>query len=55
MHSNLFEKAREWKERILQIDPALEIEVGDLSPVISAHVGEGTIGLMWFEKKTSDK
>lgn len=55
IHSNLFEKAREWKERLLQIDPALEIEVGDLSPVISAHVGEGTIGLMWFEKKTSDK
>lgn len=55
IHSNLFEKAGEWKARLSQIDPSLEIEVGDLSPVISAHVGEGTIGLMWFEKKPSEK
>ncbi len=51
IHSNLIEKAREWKERLSHIDPSLSIEVGDLSPVISAHVGEGTIGLMWFEKR----
>ncbi|WP_162596029.1 DegV family protein [Bacillus sp. CGMCC 1.16541] len=51
IHSEVSEKAEEWKRRLLEIDPSFTIEMGPLSPVVGTHVGAGTIGLMWFERR----
>lgn len=52
IHSEILEKAEEWKQRLLEIDPNFNVEIGPLSPVVGTHVGAGTIGLMWFERRT---
>ncbi|MDA1674848.1 DegV family protein [Bacillus cereus group sp. TH152-1LC] len=49
-HANHINKANEFKEKVLDINSSIQVEIGDLSPVISAHVGEGSFVLFWFEK-----
>lgn len=49
-HANHIDKANELKEKVLDINGSIQVEIGNLSPVISAHVGEGSFVLFWFEK-----
>lgn len=49
VHSEFEEKALAWKKDIITMFPSLEINIGTLSPAIGAHVGAGTIGILWFE------
>lgn len=49
-HANNIEQANKLKDKVLDINHSIQVEIGDLSPVISAHVGEGSFVLFWFEK-----
>lgn len=48
-HSNNIEKANDIREKVLSVHPNIHVKIGDLSPVISAHVGKGSFVLFWFE------
>lgn len=45
MHANALEEAKSLREQLLEQLDCTQIETYDLSPVIGAHVGPGTIGL----------
>jgi len=45
MHANAFEEAKNLQAQLLEQLDCTQIEIYDLSPVIGAHVGPGTIGL----------
>lgn len=49
MHMQNVEDATTLKEAIAEIYPNIKIHVLPLSLVVSAHVGEGTIGLTWAQ------
>lgn len=49
-HANAYDKAIEYKNAILGTYPNQKVDICELSPVITAHVGEGTVALFWFEK-----
>ena len=51
VHGNNIEKTQEYIKKIKTINPDFHVEIGDLSPTVAAHVGEGTITLFWFEKE----
>jgi len=48
-HSNNISQATRLKEHIETISSEITLDIGDLSPVISAHVGESSFVLFWFE------
>lgn len=48
-HSNNIPQATRLKEYIEAISSKITLNIGDLSPVISAHVGESSFVLFWFE------
>ena len=45
MHAQAMEEAEAMRDMIKQKMDCYEIEISDLSPVIGAHVGEGTLGV----------
>lgn len=50
LHVNAVEKAKEWKQAILEKHPELAITISDLSSAIGVHTGEGTIAVSWFNE-----
>jgi DegV family protein with EDD domain len=48
-HANGFEGAKRLQEAIEIIHPDKEIEIGELSPVISVHTGPNTVGVAWVK------
>jgi len=49
-HSNNISQAIRLKKHIQTISSEITLDIGDLSPVISAHVGESSFVLFWFEE-----
>lgn len=49
MHMNNLDDANALKDELAEIYPNITIHVLPLSLVVSAHVGEGTIGVTWSE------
>lgn len=48
VHGDAPEAAAEMRSRLLDADPALEISVRPLCPVIGAHTGPGMLGVIFF-------
>ncbi|UTR11508.1 DegV family protein [Evansella sp. LMS18] len=51
MHGNLEHKANELKEKVLAEIPDLDIVIGEISSTIAVHAGEGTLAMIWNNKK----
>ncbi len=47
MHGNVLEKALEFKKKIEEQLPHLNVVIGEISSTIAVHAGEGTIALIW--------
>jgi len=45
MHANALREAENLRDQLLEQLDCTKIEINDISPVIGAHVGPGTIGL----------
>ncbi|QOY35422.1 DegV family protein [Anaerobacillus isosaccharinicus] len=50
LHANAEHIANQWKERILETYPHVNVLIGPLSSAVTLHAGEGTIGLVWFNE-----
>lgn len=50
LHANAEHLANQWKERILETYPHVNVLIGPLSSAVTLHAGEGTIGLVWFNE-----
>jgi fatty acid-binding protein DegV len=48
-HANGYENAVLIQEAINIIHPGQEIEICELSPVISVHTGPNTVGVAWVK------
>ena len=46
-HADAYDKAEEAKAAILQAYPGAEVQIGWIGPVIGAHTGAGTIGILF--------
>ncbi|MBB4823061.1 DegV family protein with EDD domain [Sporosarcina luteola] len=49
MHGNVPDQAEQLKEMLLQSNPALQVEIGDISSTLAVHAGEGTLAVLWFD------
>jgi DegV family protein with EDD domain len=48
LHGNREEEAKQWKEKLLEENPSLHIEIAPISSTISVHAGEGTLAFLWY-------
>ncbi|MCD6356469.1 MAG: DegV family protein, partial [Anaerolineaceae bacterium] len=51
IHANALEEVKNLRDQLLQQLDCAQIEIYDLSPVIGAHVGPGTIGLAIYTRE----
>ncbi|QTD40665.1 DegV family protein [Sporosarcina sp. Te-1] len=49
MHGNVPDQAKQLKEMLLQSNPELKVEIGDISSTLAVHAGEGTLAVLWFD------
>lgn len=47
-HANAPEVAQEWYDKLIQIYPAMPIEIAEIGPVIGTHLGQGALALGWI-------
>ncbi|RXI99846.1 DegV family protein [Anaerobacillus alkaliphilus] len=50
MHGNVLDKALEFKKKIEEQFPQMNIVVGEISSAIAVHAGEGTVALIWHNE-----
>lgn len=50
IHANIPEAAEDLKKRLLEKHPSLDISISYFGPVIGTHLGEGAIGMTWYQK-----
>jgi DegV family protein with EDD domain len=54
VHANAEERARAFGEQVRELLPEGEIPVIDITPVIGAHVGPGTVGLACLQARAAE-
>jgi DegV family protein with EDD domain len=52
LHGNRRMEAEEWKEQLLAMFPSLLVDIAPITSAISVHAGEGTIAVLWYNKKS---
>lgn len=52
IHANCKQSAESLRDNILTSYPDLDISIGYFGPVIGTHLGEGAIGMTWYDKQT---
>src|SRR5699024_11200960 len=50
IHANREQAAIDLKERVLAKHPSLDAMISYFGPVIGTHLGEGSLGVCWYEK-----
>lgn len=49
IHANRPDEAEQWKERLSSLYPNVEFTISYFGPVIATHLGEGALGLTWYQ------
>ncbi|KUP09259.1 fatty acid-binding protein DegV [Bacillus coahuilensis p1.1.43] len=49
MHGNVEDKAQDFKKRMEDLLPGIEVVVGEINTSLAVHGGEGTIAIFWHE------
>lgn len=49
IHANAREDAEQFRDEILKKHPSLTITISYFGPVIGTHLGEGALGMCWYE------
>lgn len=50
IHANVEESAINFKNELLEKHPKLDVSISYFGPVIGTHLGEGALGICWYEK-----
>lgn len=49
IHGNRPEEAEQWKQQLSSLYPHVEFTISYFGPVIGTHLGEGALGLTWYQ------
>jgi DegV family protein with EDD domain len=49
IHANRPEEAEQWKQQLSSLYPHVEFTISYFGPVIGTHLGEGALGLTWYQ------
>jgi len=50
IHANAEESAFKFRDNLLEKHPNLDVSISYFGPVIGTHLGEGSLGVCWYEK-----
>ncbi|MBB6453635.1 DegV family protein with EDD domain [Salirhabdus euzebyi] len=50
IHAKRLEEAKQWKKDLEEKYPNVTVAISHFGPVVGTHLGEGAIGLTWYEK-----
>ena len=51
MHGNVEESALRLQQMIAEHLPDIPVEIGDLPSSLATHAGEGSLAILWYDKK----
>ncbi|AEH46398.1 DegV family protein [Parageobacillus thermoglucosidasius] len=49
IHANRPDEAEQWKQQLSSLYPNVEFSISYFGPVIATHLGEGALGLTWYQ------
>ncbi|WP_047758346.1 DegV family protein, partial [Geobacillus sp. ZGt-1] len=49
IHANQPDEAHRWRDELSARYPHVEFSISYFGPVIATHVGEGALGLTWYQ------
>ncbi|UOE76080.1 DegV family protein [Parageobacillus thermoglucosidasius] len=49
IHANRLDEAEQWKQQLSSLYPNVEFSISYFGPVIATHLGEGALGLTWYQ------
>ncbi|BDG45762.1 MULTISPECIES: DegV family protein [Parageobacillus] len=49
IHANRPDEAEQWKQQLSSLYPNVEFTISYFGPVIATHLGEGALGLTWYQ------